>query len=201
MSESDLPWPEFLHRYFKGCIAVDIEEGVGVEDDTFFGPMTRLVFTLFYAEDHPYDVSPLFRPSRSRKHPKVPTILVEAKQHPIFFLQIKSPGLLADGSKRQEADEQMRRKFEELGPLLNIPTLYGVSAFGTRVAFYEYDRATRDIQPTQADGCACAEQKTVNQPAAEVAPIERWDSDVLEKEGADRLKDIARRVKDMCTRD
>ena len=49
----------------------------------------------------------------------------------------------------------MRRKFKELGPLLNIPTLYGVSAFGTR-----------DIQPMEG-----------SQPdlTAEVAPIKRWD--------------------------
>ena len=82
----------------------------------------------------------------------------------------------------------MRRKFKELEPLLDFPTLYGVSAFGTRLAFYEYDRATHEVQPTEV----------TQDITTDIAPIERWDSDVLQKEGADRLTDIVKRVKDMC---
>jgi hypothetical protein len=57
-----------------------------------------------------------------------------------FFLEIKPPGSLY-GSKREEADEQVRRRFRDPAPVLTIPTLHGVSAFGTRLAFYEYDLA------------------------------------------------------------
>ena len=183
MAEADRPWPDYVYVTFRSAIAQDIEDGI--EEDTFFGPMMRLCYNLFYADEGPYNIIPQFRP---KGIDFVPAVLVEVDQHPVFFLEIKSPLSLPDELKRQEADEQMRRKFKELGPLLEIPKLYGVSAFGTRFAFYEYDRATRDIQPTQPD------------PTAEVAPIKRWDFDVLEKEGADRLKDIVERVKDMCAR-
>ena len=188
MTETDCPWPDYIYISFSSSIAQDANDGIGVEDNTFFGPMMRLFYTLFSPDEGPYDVKPQFRPSRSREHVKVPTVMVEVNRHPVFFLEIKPPASLLDESKRQEADKQMRQKFKDLGPILDIPALYGVCVFGTRLAFYEYDRATCDIQPTE-----------VTQPASEVAPIERWDSDIFEKEGADRLKFIVERVKDMCT--
>jgi hypothetical protein len=192
MAEADHPWPEYIHQSFNSAIANDVYDDGEV---TFFGPLTRLFYTLFYHIDGPYDIIPQFKPN-ALKGPRerdnfVPVLLVEVDRRPVFFLEIKPPVSLPNESKRQEADEQMRRKFKDLGPLSNIPTLYGVCAFGTRLAFYEYDQATREIQPAE-----------ITQPdpsvTVDVAPIERWDSDVLHQEGADRLKDIVRRVKDMC---
>lgn len=94
------------------------------------------------------------------------------------------------GSKREEADEQMRRKFRDLRQILAIPILRGVSAFGTRLSFYEYDSATHVLQP---------EQVLRSHPSilADMAPITRWDSDVLQQEGASRLRDVVRKVKGM----
>ena len=73
---------------------------------------------------------------------------------------------LRDELKRQEADKQMRRKFKELRPLIDYPTLYGVSAFDIQVAFYENNRATCDVQlmgVTQHDPSL----------TSDIAPIER----------------------------
>jgi hypothetical protein len=192
MAEADHPWPEYIHQTFNAYMVNEFyDEG----EATFFAPLTRLFYTLFYAIEGPYDIIPQFRPNplkgaRERAN-FVPVILVEVNRRPVFFLEIKDPVSLPYESRRQEADEQMRRKFKELGPLSEIPTLYGVCAFGTRLAFYEYDSVTRDIQPAEI---------TPPDPyvTVDVAPIERWDSDVLQQEGADRLKDIVQRVKDMC---
>jgi hypothetical protein len=74
---------------------------------------------------------------------------VEANWHPVFFLEIKPPLSLPYDSKRKEADEQMRHQFRDHATVLNTPTLHGISAFGTRLAFYEYNLATHDIQPTE----------------------------------------------------
>ncbi|KAN0137643.1 hypothetical protein V8E53_004694 [Lactarius tabidus] len=110
-----------------------------------------------------------YAPEGSRKRNDfVPTLLLELIRHPVFFfLEIKPPGSLPYESKREEADEQVRRRFRDLAPVLTIPTLHG---------------------PTK-----------VPQPhvTADVAPISRWDSDVLQPEGANRLKDIIKRVKGM----
>jgi hypothetical protein len=72
----------------------------------------------------------------------------------------------------------MRDRFTSLGPRLAIPTLHGVSSFGTRLSFYEYDLATRVIQPTKI-------VRSDPSLTTDVAPVSRWDSDVLQQEGAD----------------
>jgi hypothetical protein len=75
---------------------------------------------------------------------------VEANWHdPVFFLEIKPHLSLPYDSKREEADEKMRRRFRDHTTILNIPTLHRVSAFGIRLGFYEYNLATHDIQPTE----------------------------------------------------
>lgn len=33
---------------------------------------------------------------------------------------------------------------------------------------------------------------------ADVAPITRWDYDVLQQEGANRLKDVVSKIKELC---
>ena len=99
MTETDCPWPDYIYISFSSSIAQDANDGIGVEDDTF-GPMMRLFYTLFSPDEGPYDVKPQFRPSRSREHVKVPTVLVEVNRHPVFFLEIKPPASLLDESKR-----------------------------------------------------------------------------------------------------
>ncbi|KAN0140893.1 hypothetical protein V8E53_001337 [Lactarius tabidus] len=193
MAEADHPWPENIHMSFNAAIANDM---YGHGAATFFGPFTKLFYTLFSIYG-PYDIVPQFKPedpqggSPERADDFVPVLLVEVDQHPVFFLEINHPVSLPYQPKREEADEQMRRKFRDLGPRLAIPTLHGVSAFGTRLAFYEYDLATRVIQPTEI---------TQSDPSltADVVPMSCWDSDVLQQEGADQLKDVVRKVKDMC---
>jgi hypothetical protein len=187
MAEAD-PWPKNIHMSFNAAIANDI---YGHGAATFFGPFTKLFYALFSIEG-PYDIVPQFKPEAPEGSPEgadfVPVLLVEVNQHPVFFLEINHPVPLPSQSKREEADELMRRKFRDLGPRLAIPTLHGVSAFGTHLSFYEYDLATRVIQPTGSDPSL----------TADIAPISRWDSDVLQQEGADQLRDVVRKVKDMC---
>ena len=67
----------------------------------------------------------------------------------------------------------MRRKFRDLGLKTTIPTLYGVSAEGTHLSFYQYDLATGDIHPL----------KILGPDASEITPMSHWDYDVLQQEG------------------
>ena len=45
MAEADRPWPDYLYMSFSSAIANDVDDGIG--EDTFFGPMMRLCYTLF----------------------------------------------------------------------------------------------------------------------------------------------------------
>ena len=105
-------------------------------------------------------------------------------------MEIKPPSALLDNSKREEADEQMRRRFRDLGPVSTIPTLHGVSACGNHLSFYEYDAATSNVQPEQVSQTPCSA-------IADVVPMSRFDCDVLKPERANQLRDVVKKVKEM----
>ncbi|KAF8639340.1 hypothetical protein AX17_001560 [Amanita inopinata Kibby_2008] len=65
--------------------------------------------------------------------------------------------------------------------------LYGVSAMGTRLSFYEYTKATGNVlsPPFIAS--------IIN----DVAPMERWNYELLETAGEDKLRAVIAEVKAM----
>ncbi|KAH9010086.1 hypothetical protein EDB83DRAFT_2178271, partial [Lactarius deliciosus] len=75
--------------------------------------------------------------------------------------------------KRRRADDQMRDHFRNLHHSLVTPRLPGVSTFGNGLFLRIY---TLD----------------------DVAPIERWNCDLLEDEGINRIRQVAQDVKAMC---
>ncbi|KAF8805665.1 hypothetical protein BYT27DRAFT_7142298 [Phlegmacium glaucopus] len=190
MAEASHPWPEYIHQSFKSAVVSDPS---GRDESLFYGPFTRLLYTLFSVEG-PYEIVPQLK--SVALHGPLENIdigavlVVEVSRQPVFFMQIKPPASFPYDSKREEADEQMRRKFRDLRQILAIPILHGISAFGTRLSFYEYDSATHVLQP---------EQVLRSHPSilADMAPITRWDCDVLKQEGANRLRDVVNKVKEM----
>ncbi|KAI9461965.1 hypothetical protein BJY52DRAFT_168413 [Lactarius psammicola] len=190
MAKAAHPWPEYIHQSFNSAI---VNDPSGRDESLFYGPFTRLLYTLFSVEG-PYEIVPHFKSvglQGSRESiDTVAVLVVEVNRRPVFFIEIRSPASLPYDSKREEADEQMRRRFRDLRQILTIPILHGISAFGTRLSFYEYDSATHVLQP---------EQVLRSHPSilADVAPITRWDCDVLQPEGANRLRDVVNKVKEM----
>jgi hypothetical protein len=83
----------------------------------------------------------------------------------------------------------MRRWFRDLRQTLVVPTLHGINAFGTRLSFYEYDSATHALQPEYIHFDTAL--------LTDVAPAGRWGCDVLQQEGADRLRGVIAKVKAM----
>ena len=188
MAETAHPWPEHLHLSFNIAMMTDDH---GHDETVYYGPLIRLLYTLL-SLDGPYEVVPLCKPPEpdSLQSDFVPVLIVHVDQHPVFFMEIKPPSALLDNSKREEADEQMRRRFRDLGPVSTIPTLLGVSACGNHLSFHEYDAATSNVQPKQVP-------QTPGSAIADVVPMSRWDCDVLKPEGANRLRDVVKKVKEM----
>lgn len=82
-------------------------------------------------------------------------------------------------SLRRSADAQIRSRFGDVVCLVKIPKLYALSAIGKRLCYYTFDDATETIRPTYiADS-------TIDLKSA--APIDRWDSNVMEPEDHDRF--------------
>ena len=75
----------------------------------------------------------------------------------------------------KQPDDQMRDRFRDLRHKLVMPRLSGISAFGTRMAFYEYIAATNTLTPP----AILPDPVSLN----DVAPAERWSYDILEANG------------------
>jgi hypothetical protein len=84
----------------------------------------------------------------------------------------------------------MRRRFRDLRQILIIPHLYGISAFGTRLAFYEYDKTKLTLTPEQIHAHGSL--------LTDAAPANRWDCDILQPQGVKKFKDVVEKVKEMC---
>jgi len=181
------PWPEYIHQSFNSAI---ISDPGGRYVSVFYGPFNRLLNALFLF-DGPYEIVPQFKSTGTRESIDfVIIILVEVNRHPFFFIEVKPTASFPYDSKRKEADEQMRNRFMELRQDLNIPILNGISAFGTRLSFYKYDSAT---QPKRI---ICSNSDILTD--SDVAPLTWWDCDVLHPEGAERFRNAAKQVKEMC---
>jgi len=98
-----------------------------------------------------------------------------------FILEIKTGPKLGLVSAREEADLQIRTRLRDLIDICPLSKLHAISAIGTKLCFYTAE-AGRAITPPRivAD----------DQLAADTAPLGRWDCDVLEAEGAARLKAV-----------
>ena len=73
----------------------------------------------------------------------------------------------------------MRRRFRDLRQILTIPTLHGVSAFGTRLSFYEYDSAAQTLDPPEI---------IRSSPRLLTDLAHGWDCDVLHPEGEEHCQ-------------
>jgi hypothetical protein len=115
---------------------------------------------------------------------------VELDKHPVLFILVKAPASFALYSKRKQADNQMRDRFLDLRHDLITPRLPGISAFGTRMAFYDYVAATN----THTPGAISSDPVCLS----DVAPAERWSYDLLEANGIAQMRQVTEDVKAMC---
>ena len=187
MAEADHPWPEHIHQSFYSAKMQDLH---GRDETLYYGPFTRLLYTLF-SLDGPYEIMFQFKTGALQDswEDDIPIIMVVVNKRPVFFMALKPPSSLLYDSKREEANDQMIRQFRDLIPV-SAPTLYGISAFGTQISFYEYNSATSIFQPEQVP-------QVHSSLFADVAPIARWDCDVLKPGGANRLRDVVKKIKKM----
>lgn len=108
----------------------------------------------------------------------------------MLFIEVKAPGSFTLNSKRKEADDQMRDRFLALRNSIVTPRLPGISAFGTRLAFYEYVSATTRLTPP----AIVPDPEYLN----DVAPAGPWADDLLDVNGATRVRQVVQDVLAMC---
>lgn len=83
----------------------------------------------------------------------------------------------------------MWERFRILFDDVEIPVLYGVSAIGTRLCIYTWNKETRRITPN-----AIPIDQNVT---SDTAPSARWGLELMTAEGEERLREIVRHIKEM----
>ena len=73
----------------------------------------------------------------------------------------------------------MQDRFFNLFDEVEIPVLYGLSALGSRLCVYTFTKSTNKLEPTLIIN-------TGNR-LMDVAPAQRWDIDIMSKEGQQDL--------------
>ena len=175
-------WPEWMTESFQ---IANKPESTN-DSSAYYGPYNRLLHHL-YGVDGPFEVMPQYHVPATPQHAIdiVATFTVRFGKHPVLFIEVKPPATFDLKSKREEADHQMRKRFNRLHTELITPRLPGISAFGTRLAFYEYTDATgvtpRAITPNQKY-------------ETDVAPVEQWNYDILEAAGIDKMRETVEGV-------
>jgi len=154
------PWSPSIVRRFPTVPA-------NPRENDFYAPYSKLLCTLFPANTD-YTVAPR---SYNSHQPIDFVFEVLLEDKPIFVLGIREPRTIGFPSAREDADSQIRRHLGDLAPSCPIPTLLAVSAFGTRISFYTFDKHTR-ILPTRVS--ADPEMET------DVVPLSLWDCELLE---------------------
>jgi len=161
-------------------------------ESLFYGPYNTLLHYLFPPQEH-YMVVPKYQRPPTGSSIDFTTVFIVYQvqiQTPIFYLEVKPPIHYDELSSREAADWQMRECIRELIGALQIPILHGVSALGTRLAFYQYDAETAIIKPFAIP----RDPIRVN----DTAPRLRWHTDVLSEQGVQLVELIADEIKEMC---
>ncbi|KIM38555.1 hypothetical protein M413DRAFT_75955 [Hebeloma cylindrosporum] len=182
-----MPWSNCILEQFETA------DRYSTDEQEYLGPYNTLLSSSFHYTEQ-YQVVPYFKASVMPGSIDFTTrFIVRKGTFPVFFVDVKPPRHLNERSARAKADEQMHEQFESMGvdgQSLVIPTLYGISAIGTRLSVYKYDKETRVVSPPSVP------RNPIKM--TDVAPVNRWNTDLLGNIGEKRYKEIVAEVKAMC---
>ena len=169
---------------------MDCFQSVKPELESDFTPAAynKLLNTLFPVNT-PYTVFPqVHRHEEFTNVTARTTFTVYFKSTPVFLLVLHSYPTLSRISAREAADDHMRLHVRDLMPYCPLTTLHAVCAFGTRLAFYSAS-AGEAIHPARASALEQHQDST---------PADWWDCDLLEDDGAIRLKEVVNKIRNQC---
>ncbi|KZT03430.1 uncharacterized protein LAESUDRAFT_729235 [Laetiporus sulphureus 93-53] len=180
------PWPKIIMHSFSVAGASST-----TSKKLFNGSWNRLLNVIFPPWST-FEIVPQFPAVTACEAVDFAVLFVVYMQAtPVFVVEVKPLADFPLASKREEADNRLRRQFLYLATDLKIPVLHGISVFGTRMAFYKYDRDSKHMEP----------ERIVADPTrlTDTAPKLWWNYDILEQEGADKLNAVRMDVKEMCS--
>lgn len=168
----------------------------------FFGPYNKLLTALFPIDTDftvtPYPYFPTSSTTSaghsvasSTPHSPSPSLIfiVYYSSLPAFILHLHSPANLRYINAREDADLALRRHVRDLRGVCPLPTLHAASVFGTKFCLY----AAKSGWPILPERVPPHPEMTTD-----TAPQSRWDADVMEDEGAIKLKEVINEIRNQC---
>lgn len=169
-------WPQYIINKSNRLPDTETIENrfYGLYDDILTECFPRDQFSLF-----PQYATPQMRPRSAESIDFMITYVVEANDSPIFFIEVKPPTHLPSASARKAAQNQVIDRFGDIGHLVKIPNLCGISAIGRNLAYYKWNKATGEVIPEI--------QPDSNVLFKDTAPIEFWDTNVMQQDGYEKF--------------
>uniref|UniRef100_A0A6B2LLE9 Uncharacterized protein n=1 Tax=Arcella intermedia TaxID=1963864 RepID=A0A6B2LLE9_9EUKA len=110
------------------------------------------------------------------------TFVVLKEFAPVLFIAVQAPANLRLGTYRAAADTEVRSFYNSELNQCPLDELHGISVFGTKMGFYVGNKRTSEVMPSE-----------VSRP-----PLDWWDNDILELEGANKLRLLFDSIKSSC---
>lgn len=183
-----MPWPAHIVQKSSRLLDTEMIENkfYPLYDDILNECFPRTIFSI-----SPQYATPLAQTGGVGAIDFAITYVIEALNidSPVFFIEVKPPTHLPIISARKDAENQVRRRFGEISHLVKVPRLYGISAIGRQLSYYEFDKAVGSITPD-----ALPDSSTI---MMDTAPVERWSTNIMEPEGFDKFMRVVEEVKRM----
>lgn len=179
-------WPRVILNTFEAARRAP-------DESAYHGPYNKLLYTLFPGDSSYYVTFVKRVITADGRVERSFALIVELEEHgPVFFVSVEPHASdLAIISKREEADILIRQHYADMinSGAPPIPTLHGVCAFGTRLCFYRYNKATGNLEPPQIHQDGTHSKDT--------APLDQWNCDLLDDKGEARFRAIVAEVQEM----
>lgn len=156
----------------------------------YYGPYNKLLYTEF--PELEYTVSPQSYPLPESRDSIdfVVEYMVLKENKPVLIVEIKAESKFSLKSSRKEADRQIRTRLSDIGELFLTEKPKAISAFGTKICIYEYNRENEVISPEYIE--------EDNKIMKDVAPKSRWNIDILNREDGYMLHNVFMEIKHEC---
>ncbi|KAI0253283.1 hypothetical protein BJV78DRAFT_1123277 [Lactifluus subvellereus] len=178
-----MPWP--VHIILKSSLLTDTEP-IG---NRFYGLYDAILNECFPTTQ--FTVMPQYATIDTSAIDFAITYVIEPLEleSPVLFIEVKPPTHLSSITTRKSAENQVWSRFGILAHLVRIPKLYGISAMGRQLSYYTYDRPSGVVEPA-----ALPDDLNV---VVDTAPVERWDTNIMQEEGHTKFLAMVEEIKQM----
>ena len=185
---TDVNWPEGLLNIFN----VSRNRNAPFES-RYNGPYDRLFNCAVIEGSFTFFLAPRTAPDETSPRDAVDftvfMVVLNQEQQPVLIAEIKDDGWVGEPDKRQRADSQMRKRFDQMLPNCPIPRLYGLSLLGTSLRVYCGDKATGGVTPLFVG------RSDMNRILPPDFLEGKWNLDILSQDGLRKIQEIVAYIK------